>query len=277
MPFPIPEGQHITIEHGLYPSDHRMPSMEMATDHYNIGFIISGDRRCITPLQTFDYHAGDVSMMPPYIYHRTISESSAPYERYLIKFTPEFAEPFLTHVGQNIFDELFRLNMCCFNSVSQEKIKKMFCEIHEEYEKDVSYKEFILQGMLFRLLTTVWGERLLDKTAVLNKSPLTKPIMDAIYHIETHYNQNLTLEKTARTVSMSTAYFSRLFHTQLGIPFSEYVSNVRMRHVKILLSQSRKSIMEIALETGFSSGDYLSAQFKSKTGMTPGQFRKQSK
>ena len=277
MPFPIPQGQHITVEHGIYPADHCMPSMEMATDHYNIGFIVSGDRRCITPLQTFDYHTGNVATMPPYVYHRTISESITPYERYLIKFTPEFAEPFLTHVGQNIFDELFRLNTFCFNKSSQEKIKKMFCEIHEEYEKDVSYKEFILQGMLFRLLTTVWEERLLDKTAVLNKSPLTKPIMDAIYHIETHYNQNLTLEQTARTVSLSTAYFSRLFHAQLGIPFSEYVSNVRMRHVKILLSQSRKSIMEIAQETGFSSGDYLSAQFKSKTGMTPGQFRKQSK
>lgn len=276
MPFPIPEGQHIIVEHRTLPTGYCMPSMEMATDHYNIGYVVSGDRRCITPLQTYDYHAGDVSMAPPYVYHRTIAETDAPYERYLIKFTPEFIKPFLTHVGQHIFDELFQLNICRFDKETREKIKNLFWEMYEEYEKDAPYKEFILQGMLFRLLTTVWEKRLLGETATLNKSPLTKPVMDAICHIETYYYMNLTLEETARRVNLSTAYFSRLFHAQLGMPFSEYVSNVRIRHVKILLSQSSKSIMEIALETGFSSGDYLSTQFRAKTGMTPREFRKQT-
>lgn len=276
MPYPIPEGQHFTIEHGLFPGDYYMTSMQMASDHYNIGYMVSGDRRCITPTQTYDYHSGDVSMQSPYIYHRTVPESNTPYERFLIKFTPEFAAPFISHVGQHIFDELFRLKVCRFSIASQEKIKRMFTEIKEEYQKDTPYKEFILQGMLFRLLCMVWEERILEETPAINPSPLSKTMTDAIYYIETHYNQNLTLTETAHSVCLSAAYFSRLFHAQLGISFSEYVSNVRIHHAKILLSQTKKTITEIALETGFCSGDYFCTQFKTKTGMTPSAFRKHS-
>lgn len=276
MPYPIPEGQQFTIQHAIYPGDYHMPSMQMASDHYSIGYTISGDRRCITPTKTYDYHGGNVAMQIPYVYHRTVGQTDTPYERFLIKFTPEFAVPFINHVGQHIFDELFRLKVCRFSKVSQEKIKRMFTEINEEYQKDTPYKEFILQGMLCRLLCTVWEERIADETPAMNPSPLTKPMIDAIYYIETHYSQNLTLAEAARTACLSTAYFSRLFHTQLGISFSEYVSNVRIHYAKILLSQSRKSVTEIALETGFCSGDYFSTQFKAKTGMTPMAFRKHS-
>lgn len=277
MPYPLPEGQHITIEHAFFPAGSCMPFMQMATDHYNIGYLISGDRKCITPTQTYDYHGGDVAMQVPYVYHRTIDETGVPYERILIKFSPKFIEPFINHVGQPVFDELFRLKKCRFQTASQEKIKRMFFEINEEYQKKTPYKEFILQGMLFRILCTVWEERIPEELPAVNPSPLSKSMIDAVFHIETCYNQSLTLEETARTAGLSTAYFSRLFHTQLGMPFSEYVCNVRIHHAKILLSQSRKSITEIALETGFCSGDYFSSQFKAKTGMTPSAFRSQPK
>lgn len=270
----MPKGFQITVEHRLLPIGYRMPSMQMPADHYNIGYTISGDRQTITPLQTYSYHAGDVSMAPPFLYHRTIAENNAPYESYLIKFTPEFIKPFLDNVGQHIFDELYELKVCRFHKASQEKIRNMFCEMEEEFQKDLPYKEFILQGMLFRLLTTVWEEHLRNEKAIMNKSPLTKVVMDAIFYIETHYNQNPTLEKTAHTVNLSAAYLSRLFRTQLDMTFSEYLINIKMRHVKTLLLQTDKSITEIALETGFCSGDYLSTQFKAKTGMTPKEFRK---
>lgn len=276
MPQPIPEGQHFTIKHSLLPGDYQMPSLQMASDHYSIGYMVSGSRRCITPTQTYTYHSGDVSMSSPYIYHRTVPEADTPYERFLIKFTPEFAAPFISHVGQHIFDELFRLKVCRFHTASQEKIKRMYVEMDEEYQKDTPYKEFILQGMLFRLLCTVWEERVIEETPAITPSPLTKPMTDAIYYIETHYNQNLTLAEAARTACLSEAYFSRQFRAQLGISFSEYVSNVRIHYAKVLLSQTKKSITEIALETGFCSGDYLCTQFKAKTGMTPSAFRKLS-
>ena len=276
MPIPMPEGKQITVQRNLRSAQYCMPSMEMAIDHYDISYIVTGDRKAITPLQSFSYHAGDIAMGLPYLYHRTISESDVPYENYLIKYTPEFVEPFIRQVGKNVFDELNEQRVCHFSAQVQVKIEGMFKEMLEEYNKNVPYKEMILQGMLFRLLTTIY-ENKLNGSVTRYKSPLTEPILEAIYYIENNYDKNITLEKIAEEAHFSCSYFSRLFSSQLGMSFTEYVSNVRIRHVKKLLIQTNKSIMEIALDTGYCHGDYLSSQFKNKTNMTPSEFRRNTK
>ena len=273
MPIKIPDGQNIVVSFRDMPAAYQMPAMEVATDHYNIGYLISGDRRTITPTQSYTYRGGDVSMVPPYLYHRTLSGSNAPYRGYLIKFTPEFIRPFWEKVGRNIFDDLYEEKVCRFTEETSLRIRDMFEEMRQEYEKDSPYKEFILQGMLFRLLTTIWEKRMTPEGNYF-KSPLSEPILNAIYRMEKDYAQGLTLEEVAAEVGFSAAHFSRVFHGQLGMSFTDYLSNVRMQHVKELLIRTDKSITEIALSTGFCHGDYLATQFKRKVGMTPTQFRK---
>ena len=156
MPIKIPEGQNIMVSYRDMPANYQMPAMEVATDHYNIGYLISGDRRTITPTQSYTYRAGDVSMVPPYLYHRTLSDSSMPYRGYLVKFTPQFIQPFLENVGKNIFDDLYEAKVCRFTEENSLRIRNMFEEMRQEYEKASPYREFILQGMLFRLFTTIW-------------------------------------------------------------------------------------------------------------------------
>lgn len=273
MPLPLPDKQQISVQMNEYPAQYCMPSMQMATDHYSIGYIISGDRHCITPLYCYDYHTGNVCISQPFILHRTLSGSDMPYKRYLIKFSPEFIQPFCERVGKNIFDELLNQSVLNFSADSQKKIERMFQEMYEEYQKETQYKEIILQGMLYRLITTIWEERL-SGGATRFSTPLTEPIIDAISLINEQFGQSITLETVAHNIGLSTAYFSRLFHSQLGKSFSDYLCDVRIVHAKTLLIRSSKSIMEIALESGFCNGDYLSTQFKRKTGMTPTAFRK---
>lgn len=74
----------------------------------------------------------------------------------------------------------------------------------------------------------------------------------------------------------SASHFSRLFHAQLGKSYSEYLTRIRIRHVQDLLLNTKKSVTEIALETGYLHTGNLSEQFKQQTGMTPLQYRKTS-
>ncbi len=277
MATPLKEGTHISVERRWFGTDYAMPSMEMATDHYNLGFTISGDRKTITPSVTYVHHAGEVGVMAPYTYHRTVAASKEPYERILIKYSPEFIQPFIEQVGQQIFDSIFEEKVFHFLVQDREKIFGMFLEMVEEYEKDAPYKEFILQGMLYRLLITVWEKRLPPKEKVISKAPLTPPIMDALYFIENNYAFNPSLEEAARAAGFSAPYFSKLFHEQLGMPYSEYLNNVKIKEVQILLTRTDKSIMEIAQEVGYCHGNYLNEQFKKKVGMTPGKYRRSLK
>lgn len=276
MAIPLREGTNILVERKRFGKSYAMPSMEMATDHYSIGYTISGDRRTIMPTGTFSYHSGDVSMLRPFIYHRTIADSEEVYERILIKFSPEYIKPFTETVGQQILDSLYDSRVCHFTKETSEKIKKMFFEMAEEYEKEKPYREFVLQGMLFRLLLTVYEEALPSKEETLHRTPLTPSIMEALMYIEHNYAASPSLAEAAQVANFSPSYFSRLFQSQLGMPYSDYLNNVKIRHAQILLTQTEHSLMEIAQETGFCHGNYFSAQFKKKVGMTPGRYRRQA-
>lgn len=271
------EGEHIYVERKMLGVNYSMAVMKISRDYYEVGYIISGDRKTITPTEIYYYGAGTVGFTHPYIYHRTMAASDVPYERILIKFTADFAKPFIEEMGQQTFERLYEQRICRFAPEAQEKIFRMFLEMAEEFEKDNPHKEFILQGMLFRLLLTVHQEKLPDMNVTQSLTTLTPPIMDAIVFIEDNYTKNPTLEEAAQMAGFSPAYFSRLFSAQMGKSYTDYLDNVKIRHVQILLTQTKKTIMEIAEEVGYCHGNYLNSQFKKKVGMTPGQYRKQNR
>lgn len=274
MAKPLPNNTNILVERICTKEPYSMPAMEMATDHYNIGYIISGDRKSMTFHCSYTYHAGDVALMPPYVYHRTISASSAPYERIMIKFTPEYVKPFIKEFGKQFFNELYDQKVCHYTVSSQKKIKQLFTDIYEEFQKWDAHGEFILQGMLFRILKTVWDDRIQNDPINYNPFPLTAPILDTLAFMEDNYSRNPSADEAAQIANFSTAYFSRLFSKQLGKSYSEYLDDIKLHHATILLIQTNKSVMEIAQETGYCHGNYLSVKMKKKMGMTPKEYRR---
>ena len=273
MPISMPKGKLVTIQKRELPADYCMPQMEMASEHYSLGFLISGDRHVITPLQQFDYHPGDVSLMPPFLYHRTVSHSEEPYVSFLIKISMECKEDFCERIDRKVWDTLYEQKVCSFSAEQQQWIEGYLEDMLGVSFSEATYADTILQGMLYRLLIYIYENR--QGGGAFNfGNELSREILEALYHIEKSYGEELTLEDMAAEAGFSTAYFSRLFKAQLGVPFSEYLTNVRVRHVQELLTQTDKSISEIALETGFCNGDYLAARFKQRVGMTPTAFRK---
>lgn len=276
MPIPIPKDKQITVERKVFPAGYNMPNHVMSTDHYNIRYIVTGDRRTISPTESFSYHSGNVVMTPLYRYNRTMSESNAPYDRYLIKYRPEFAKPFIENVGKNVFDEMYDECVFTFNSDAQHKLQELFEDMLAEYNKDTAYKEFVLQSMLSRLLTYIWENR--EKTEIKRyAAPLSESIAKAMYYIESNYNKKITLESAAKQVHFSSAHLSRLFSKETGMSFSEYLINIRIKHAQYMLVETDKTITHIALESGYSNGDYFSYQFKQRVGITPTQFRKSAR
>ena len=143
MPEKLPAGVEISISRRSLPSDYKMPTMDMSTDHYSVGFLVSGDRRTITAQQSYDAHAGDVSMMPPYVYHRTVSLSTAPYESFLVKFSPRAAEPLVALMGPAYLSELMEQKIHHFSSMIQVKLLALFEDMVAVYSSGAPYSSLI--------------------------------------------------------------------------------------------------------------------------------------
>ncbi len=99
-------------------------------------------------------------------------------------------------------------------------------------------------------------------------------IKNAINYINEHYVENITLGAVADSVFLSHAYFSRLFKSETGMTFSEYVNYVRVEESKKYLLDLEYNISEIATAVGFSDQSYYTKVFKKREGTSPGQYRR---
>lgn len=229
MPNRLPPGVQISIARRSLPSDYQMPTMDMSTDHYSVGLLLSGDRRTITEQQSYDAHAGDASTMPPFLYHRTVSLSSVPYESYLVKFTSRAVEPLFELLGHTFLDEMFEEKIHHFPEAIQKRLEWLLDDMLTVFSSRAPYKELVLQGLLLRLLTIIHDEHT-GSGAAYFPSRLSAPIIDTLARIEQQYTEDLRLSVIAQDLGYSEAHLSRLFRLQLGAPsrntFSGFVSDM---------------------------------------------------
>lgn len=277
MPKPMPSDFHFYIERKNMGQGYDMPFMQAASNYYELGYIISGNRMSITPTYSCILHPGDVGVLAPFTYHKGMALTDEPYDRYLIKFTLDFVRSYIDTVGKNTFDLFYSKRVHKIDRDTQGYTCAHLQKMLELYQSDYRHKEFHLQCMLYDLLMTISEKELPDAESTVYYTPLTPPIIDAMQYMEQNYDKNPSLEETARISGYSPSYFSRLFQSQLGKSYSDYLIDIRIGYVQYLLLNTKKSITEIAMETGYSHSSNLSEQFKKHTGLTPLQYRKASK
>ncbi|MCR4617255.1 MAG: AraC family transcriptional regulator [Lachnospiraceae bacterium] len=289
MPLPLPSGKPVQVTYRMLDKDFGMQSMAAAPDHYALLFVIHGDRYIITPTMTYTLHPGEINAMEPYLYHKTMPASDKYYESILVKFAPRFIDPLIEKLGAGIIEQIFEYPPKTFDKKDADTafaLAKEMLDIGKEYDaefeagknsENISYLEFKLQNLLYRILILIY-EKSKDRTVgEIHKTVLSKPIIDAVFYMESNYMGNIKLEDAASVAGYSSAYFSRLFQTQLGTSFSEYLNLIRLRHVQHDLLTTEKSITEIAMENGFTYPGNMTDSFKRKVGMTPNKFRKNRK
>ena len=101
----------------------------------------------------------------------------------------------------------------------------------------------------------------------------SKPVNEALEYIYTHIKNRLTIDEVADALCLSRNYLSRLFKSEVGISFSDYVREEKIKRAKNLLRHTDYSLIDIALYLGFSSQSHFTQVFKKTTGLTPKAFR----
>ncbi|NGN97909.1 helix-turn-helix transcriptional regulator [Grimontia sp. S25] len=92
-------------------------------------------------------------------------------------------------------------------------------------------------------------------------------------YIQENFHRHITRESIAHRFNITPNHLSRLFRQQGHMRMADYITWVRIDRAKFMLKRYDFRLGEVATRCGFQDVNYFYRVFKSKTGMTPSEYR----
>ena len=107
-----------------------------------------------------------------------------------------------------------------------------------------------------------------------NSSALAAAVAEYVRH---HLSDPVSTEKIAEKLHFSRTWLSRKFHEETGITLSDFIRIKKTEEAQRLLRYTDKSLKEISVYLGYSSQSHFQAAFKKQLGVTPMQYRRNTR
>lgn len=168
-----------------------------------------------------------------------------------------------------------------FNNLSESKVRilknpELFASLYrlilESEEKNDAFEIFV-RSEVYKTLGLLYRDGILLDTERFFATKEIQKILPALEYVNKNYSDNISLEDASSLLGFDPSYFCRIFKSATGATFTEYLNFVRVCKAEKLLSSTRKSILEVSEEVGFSSLSYFNRIFKKIRNRSPGNYR----
>ena len=220
--------------------------------------------------QDIPFGKDDLFLLSPADFHsNTLSDCEA-YEYYRLCFSYELLDARLS--GLFAADRLpLHLHLspeCAAHAVA---IFEQLADESENGQDRVGHNVY-LQTLAEQLLILILRQLPPSQAA----TPST-PVNRALGYVHDHFHEPISVADAAAVAGYTPNYFNSCFRSQMGIPFGEYLRNMRISYAENLLKASKMPVTEIAFESGFTSLSHFSRSFREKYGCSPHEYRKNEK
>ncbi|HEY1054121.1 MAG TPA: helix-turn-helix transcriptional regulator [Emticicia sp.] len=233
--------------------------------------------------QVYDHDEGVMSFMAP---HQLLkierqNSSTGPRAGWMLLIHPDFI--WNTPLAKNIkqYDYFgYAVNEALFLSEKEEAtVNTLVSSIREEYQNRIDkFSQRIIISQIETLLN--YSERFYQRQFITRHKSGHQLLgkMEAL--LEASFNTDMILSKGLPTVkslseglNVSTGYLGSLLKSLTGMNTQQHIHEKLIEKAKEKLSTTYLSVGEIAYELGFEHPQSFSKLFKSKTQLTPLEFR----
>lgn len=260
--------------------------------HYHEGleilYIHEGAGRYIVNNQTHSLKPGTLVLIKPFQIHHIQVIVPPNYIRSLLKIKASVIERFLTALPQlttavsQLLEHPWSNQVFHLSSKDALYLENQFLQLHEMLASvPRKVQKEVVALFLFHFFTYfnshIYPPDRSGGFKYHTAAASLEPVGAMVSWIGKHYHLSFTINEIAADLHFSPSYLSKLFKDQMGMTIIEYTNNKRLEEARMLLSLPSLTIEDISKQTGFNYPSYFIAMFKKKYGMTPLQYRMQTK
>ena len=136
-----------------------------------------------------------------------------------------------------------------------------------------NYPELSLNAEVTAIITELFGQLRVEVPSEDDPMGNKQIYSDIADYIRRNISENIKLSDIADAFGYSPKYLSHLFSEINGTSLKQFILSTKMETASYYLTDSDRTITEIASEVGFSDMHNFSRTFKRLTGLTPSEYR----
>lgn len=216
--------------------------------------------------------AGDMFLISGNTYHHPIFDSPNNRGLIVVYFSSQFAD----QIPPAWFD--LKASLISPGGVikleGNREAAHLMLELSESLQSSQSKGDVICQGIFLHLMAH-FAEKLKSENRQLSNGVHISRFSKTLAFIHAKLSADIKVSDLHQFAGMSRSRFCEEFKACFGFSASQYIQRARLERSKHLLRSSASSVSQIAYACGFNSPSFFNRVFKSSTGASPSQYRKQ--
>lgn len=247
-----------------------------AHPQYEIFLLLEGDVTMLINSQRYMIKNGALVLLTSRDLHISMNNAPRTYKRITVMFDPHAIRQFNTE-HTNLLD--------CFSIAASKQRNILYLSAKQiqtvqtladpiltngrsdRFGDDITVLTSLLSLLIF--INRLYRSHL-PKIAPLPLTPIIREIVD---YVDSHIDEELSVQSLCHHFSYSVAYISAQFSKQMGLPLKQFIITKKIALAKQLLAESL-SVTQVYERCGF--GDYSNfiRTFKKTVGVSPLQWQK---
>jgi len=216
---------------------------------------------------SFEISAGTCFFLFPGVWHRYKPDPHSGWEEYWVGFKGYYPEHLM---AQHFFNKKSPFVQVGLNG----DLQYLFHKLLECIKSSVSGYHQVITGITLEMLGLISS---ISLNEAADTDITSRSIAKAKFRMRETIENPIEIDQLLDEIPMSYSKFRQAFKKSTGLSPNQYYLNIRLNKAKELLTSTSLNVNEIAYHTGFESIFYFSKLFKKKNGVSPKDYRNESK
>lgn len=242
------------------------PSHGRVLPEYQLIYIVDGKGTLVTKSAgKTAVESGDMFILFPGEWHSYKPDDSTGWNEYWIGFQG-------INIDNRVKAGFFSPEAPLFHIGYNEFIINLYHEAIRTAMRQEPFFQQLLAGVVNHLLGIMFMTG--NRNALTKDEESVRIVNMAKSLMDDSIENDIRMPDIADKLSISYTKFRRLFKQYTGLSPAQYFINLRIHRAKEMLRGTSASIKEISITLHFESAEYFTTMFRSRTGMTPTEFRR---